>query len=453
MNRKVAGKSSMPRRTSGKGISRRTVMQGLGVAAAAPFALRAPYVHAATKTIRFLNGEPSAASAHAMQAAAAQYEKETGIKVEIDSVPGGKEFEKLQASIQSGMPYDIGTLSFIGDVLLLANEKKIVPLNDLISQYQWGPRILFPMKGDYYWYPYDYNLCWINFRKDLYAANGLSAPKTWGDFTTNLSHLVGSGKNRLPHGIVHPLGSNGATSYTAFGYMWANGVKLFDDNWNVVLDSPEILPRAAEYLDFMAGLTHYMPPSPMQASWADLVSDFEGNVVSHTPGTGRLIDQMNMTMPAKARQVSSFLFPSKRGDKFAVNHGYDGWVVLDTPMSEEAIKYLKWFGDNQLINFLHTSPVHYQPTRLDIYDNPKWKDYPDYKTFADILAMQKRALNDPNVIIRSIDTEGPEPDVRAGKVFRSYAMPEMLQDRIFNGKSAEESVKIAATKIRKIIVS
>lgn len=453
MKKQDSHKPTTPRRMSGNGISRRTVMQGIGAAAATPIALYAPYVHAATKKIRFLNGEPSAASARAMRMAAAQYEKETGIVVEVDSVPGGKEFEKLQASIQSGMPYDIGTLSFIGDVLLLANAKKLVPLNHLISQYHWGPKILFPMKGNYYWYPYDYNFCWINFRKDLYAANGLSAPKTWGDFTTNLSHVVGKGKNQLPHGIVQPIGSNGATSYTAFGYMWANGVKLFDDHWNVVLDSPEILPRAAEYLDFMAGLTRYMPPSPMQAGWPALVGDFEGGVTSHTPGTGRLIDQMNTTMPARAREVSSFLFPSKRGDKFAVNHGYDGWVVLDTPMAEEAIKYLKWFGDNQLINFLHTSAMNYQPTRLDIYDNPKWKNYPMYKTFAHIVAMQKEVLHDPNIIIRSIDTEGPEPDVRAGKVFRSYAMPEMLQDRIVNGKSAEESVKIAAAKIRKVIAS
>ena len=158
--------------------------------------------------------------------------------------------EKVQASIKSGRPYDIATLIFVGDVLILADEGKLVPINDLIKKYDWGPRILFPMKGNNYWYPYDYNLCWINYRQDLYTAKGLEAPGDWAGLMSNLDALQGTGENQLPHGIVHPIGSNGATNYTAFGYMWANGVKLFDDNWNVVLDSPEIAAKAGEYLDF-----------------------------------------------------------------------------------------------------------------------------------------------------------------------------------------------------------
>lgn len=432
--------------------SRRSVIKGLGAAAGvAALGIKAPYVNAAEKMIRFLNAEPSADSVRAMRFAAAQYEKETGVKVQMDSVPGGKSFEKLQASIQAGQPYDIGTLSFIGDVLLLAGEGKLAPLNDLIGKYQWGPRILFPMDGKNYWYPYDYNLCWINFRKDLYAAKSLSRPNNWSDYLGNLKGLVGSGENQLPHGVVHPIGSNGATNYTAFGYLWANGGQIFDDQWNVVLDSADIGPKVAEYLDFMADLVTYMPPAPIQADWPNLVGDFQAGQVSHTPGTGRLIDQMGITMPDMAKNVSSFLFPSKDGTHFAVNHGYDGWVVLDTPMTEEAIKFLTWFSDEHLINFLHSSPVHYQPTRLDIYEDPRWLAHPALETFADIIAMQKMVLTDPNVIIRSIDTEGPYPDVRAGKVFRSYALPEMLQDRLMNGKSSQEAVALCAEKIRKVI--
>jgi len=433
---------------------RRAVIKGLGAAAGlAALGVKAPYVNASEKVIRFLNGEPSADSVRAMRFAAAQYEKETGVRVQMDSLPVGKAFEKLQASIQSGQPYDIATLAFVGDVLLLANEKKLVAINDLIGKYDWGPRILFPIEGNNYWYPFDYNLCWINYRQDLYGAKNLAAPRTWSDYLGNLGALVGGGEGQLPHGVTHPIGSNGATNYTAFGYMWANGVQLFDDQWNVVLDSPEIAPKAAEYLDFMAELVNFMPPAPVQADWPNLVGDFQSDQVSHTPGTGRLIDQMNLTMADRAANVRSFLFPSKDGSHFAVNHGYDGWVVLDTAMSEEALKFLTWFSDEHLINFLHSSPVHYQPTRLDIYEDPRWLAHPALETFADIIAMQKQVLTDPNVIIRSIDTEGPYPDVRAGKVFRSYALPEMLQDRLLNGLSASESVKAAAEKIRKVIAS
>ena len=149
--------------TNRRGRSRRTVIKGIGATAGvAAVGLYAPFVHSADKTIRFLNGEPSRGSVRAMRFAAAQYEKEKGIKVQMDTVPAGKAYEKVQASIKSGRPYDIATLIFVGDVLILADEGKLVPINDLIKKYDWGPRILFPVKGNNYWYPYDYNLCWIN---------------------------------------------------------------------------------------------------------------------------------------------------------------------------------------------------------------------------------------------------------------------------------------------------
>lgn len=438
--------------TTRRGSSRRTVIKGIGAATGVAAAgLYAPFVHSAEKTIRFLNGEPSRESVRAMRFAAAQYEKEKGIKVQMDTVPAGKAYEKVQASIKSGRPYDIATLIFVGDVLILADEGKLVPINDLIKKYDWGPRILFPMKGNNYWYPYDYNLCWINCRQDLYTAKGLSHPTDWAGLMSNLDALQGTGENQLPHGIVHPIGSNGATNYTAFGYMWANGVKLFDDDWNVILDSPEIAAKAGEYLDFMMEMTKFMPPAPVQAGWANLVGDFQTDKISHTPGTGRLIDTMNVRMPDRAVNVGSFLFPSKGGKTFAVNHGYDGWVVLETAMSDESLKFLEWFSDEHLINFLHTSPVHYQPTRLDIYEDARWQAHPDLETFKHITAMQKQVLSDDNIIIRSIDTEGPEPDVRAGKVFRSYALPEMLQNKMVKNMSNADCIKAAADKIRATI--
>lgn len=31
-----------------------------------------------------------------------------------------------------------------------------MPLTELTSKHKWGPKILFPIKGETYWYPYDY---------------------------------------------------------------------------------------------------------------------------------------------------------------------------------------------------------------------------------------------------------------------------------------------------------
>ena len=249
-------------------VPRRKVLQGIGAATgAAALGIHAPFVHAKQKEIRFLNGEPTVESVRAMKFAAAQYEKETGVKVQMDTVPVGKAFDKIQTSIKAGRPYDIGTLFFIGDVIILASEGKLAPLNDIIKKYDWGPRILFPMDGNYFWYPYDYNLCWINYRRDLYEKHGLKEPSTWDQLVENMAALTGEGDDKTAKGILHPISSSSATNYLTFGYMWAQGSKVFDDDWNVVLDQGDVKKATMEYLDFFVGLTEHMPTGIAQASW------------------------------------------------------------------------------------------------------------------------------------------------------------------------------------------
>ena len=430
-------------------VPRRKVLQGIGAATgAAALGIHAPFVHAKQKEIRFLNGEPTVESVRAMKFAAAQYEKETGVKVQMDTVPVGKAFDKIQTSIKAGRPYDIGTLFFIGDVIILASEGKLAPLNDIIKKYDWGPRILFPMDGNYFWYPYDYNLCWINYRRDLYEKHGLKEPSTWDQLVENMAALTGEGDDKTAKGILHPISSSSATNYLTFGYMWAQGSKVFDDDWNVVLDQGDVKKATMEYLDFFVGLTEHMPTGIAQASWGPGLRGFRSGQLSHAPGTGRAIDVIRTTDEELAMKIGVFPFPSSDGSNVAVNHGYDGWVVMDTPNTDEALKFMEWFSDEHLINFLHTSAVHYQPTRMDIYEDPRWLAHPALEQYSHITSWQKRFLTDENVIIRSIDTEGPYPDLRAGKIFRSYALPEMLQNKIIKGMDSSEAVDVAAAKLR-----
>lgn len=58
-------------------------------------------------------------------------------------------------------------------------------------------------------YPYDYNLAWIYYRKDLYEKKGLSVPKTWAEMLKNSQALNEDGRS----GSLFPIGSNGATNW------------------------------------------------------------------------------------------------------------------------------------------------------------------------------------------------------------------------------------------------
>ncbi len=102
---------------------------------------------------------------------------------------------------------------------------------------------------------------------------------------------------------------------------------------------------------------------------------------------GRIIEALERNAPALASSYGIAPYMDSAGKAKAVNHGYDGWVVLKTPNSAESMKFMKWFTENQYINFLHTAPLHFQPPRLDVYEDARWRAHPLIEKHKDELAL------------------------------------------------------------------
>ena len=431
-------------------LTRRQTLQGIGATGfgLAASGLAAPAVRAQSgRPIRFLNCETGKDTLAFWAQAAKEYQEKTGIEVVVDSVPLGESFTKITNGIRSGTPYDVANVGFIGHVLLLAEEGHIVPLNELTDQHKWGNNILFPIDGDVYWYPFDYNLALIYYRQDLYDELGLSTPTTWDAFVNNCEATV-DGRRK---GGLFPIGSNGATNWMSMGFMWAEGVELFDDDWNVIIDNDEMKPKAAAYLDMMARLYPTMPPGTLQASYADVVSNLVAGTVAHGAYAGRVLEAADRDNPDLAANLAVMPYMDSDGTQTAVNHGYDGWVVLNTDNTGPAMDFMRWLTGPKMVDFLHTAPVHFQPARLDLYDDERWRDNEMIQKYSGVVETMKNLITDPSVVLTSIDTQGPNVDVRPGKVFESFALPEMIQNRILNDMDAGEAVSMAAEAMRKAI--
>jgi multiple sugar transport system substrate-binding protein len=63
----------------------------------------------------------------------------------------------------------------------------------------------------------------------------------------------------------------------------------------------------------------------------------------------------------------------------------------------------------------------------------------------------KGLLTRKDVIIRSVDTEGPRIDSRPGKMFETFAITEGLQNVIYNGMPASEAVDVMSKKYRTVL--
>ncbi|RJF91823.1 ABC transporter substrate-binding protein [Noviherbaspirillum saxi] len=427
-------------------VGRRDVLKSV-VAGAALMAVGAPSVLAQGKTLRFLNAEPGRDSVRALRVAAAEYEKKFGVKVVIDTVPPDDAYNKIQSSIAAGTPYDVGTLAFAGHVLLLAQAGKLVPLTKLVQRHKWGPNVLFPIKDENYWYPYDYNFCWMYYRKDLYQQKGLKVPTTWDQMAENCKALTEGGK----FGVGHPVGANAAAQWMSLGYMWADGVRLLDNNFKLIVDNAEMKPKVTRYLDFMKKMGPSMPSGMTQALFGTVLGQYSGGQIAHAPYAGRLIEVIEDKAPDLVAKTGFFMYPDSAGSGQAVNHGYDGWVVLNTPMRDESLKFMEWFVDNHYINFLHSAPLHMQPPRMDVYDDIRWRAHPLIEKHAELVDFMKSMLTRKDVAIRSIDTEGPGVDLRPGKMFETFAICDAIQNVLYKGMPPAEAVDIMAAKYRTVL--
>lgn len=403
-------------------------------------------------TLRIASAETSPSSMKALIEIGQEYEKLTGVKVEAEAIPLADIYAKITSTLNTSGQYDIFLTGFIGHVAVLKEKGLVESLDDVIEKIggkkDFKEKILFPIDGKVYWIPYDYNLAYLYIRKDWLNEKGLTVPKTWDELLNVAKALTDKEKNR--YGIFLPLKSDTATDWLTTGFLWSNDVKIFDDKWNVIFDSPEMKPKVVETLNLLKKLHQYMPPGIEQASYSETIAAFTSGQVAMAPYSGRIVETIETKAPDLADKFEVFGFPTKDGNGSAVTFGYDGMAVIKSQHSDEAKKFLEWFYKEKIIDFLHSAPVHMFPAQESIYQSEKWRSHPLIKKYwesgvkpqYDLL--QKAKMN-------SIDTDGPYMDVKPGIVLESYVIPKMFQRVLLNNENPEKVVDETAAEIRNMV--
>ena len=444
----------MRKATSDRQLNRRRLLTlaGSGAVALGASSFPAPHVRSAeSRKIRFMNVETIAGSKEILTKAAEEYKKLRGVEVEIDTNSLDQTWIKLQASIRAGKPYELFMDGFIGHIAVLAAENALVPLTELTNKYKWGPRVLFPINGEVYWYPYDYNFASMHYNRDEYARLGVKPARTHAEYLAINKAMTDVGQGK--YGSLYPITSGAMTNWETTGFLWAEDVKLFDDKWNVIIDSPQMRPRVERVLDFMFELASYMPKDIASAGWVDGMNGFLAGKVGHYAFVPTQIENAVINKTPLEGKIGLTTFPSSDGRRTGLCHGYDGIGVTKSANADEAVRFLEWYGENGYIDFAANRPLFYQPARLDVYDHPKYRDSEIVKKNPDVIGHLKGLLTNSDVIIRSIDTEGPEISEKAGKAFQSWAIPIMFQERILKNTPAGQCVDIAARLMRQAIAS
>lgn len=428
-------------------LNRRKVLAG-GAALGASM-LAAPHVRSAeSRKITFASDQTTSGSLEVLTKGAKAYTAKTGVEVEINTATLDQTWINVQASLRSGKPIDIFMESFVGHISLLAAQDAIVPLDDITRKYKWGPQILYPINGKTYWLPYDYNFATLHYNTDTYAANNWQPARTHADFL-KINKALFDGKGKF--GSIFPMESGASTNWETTAFFWAEDCKIFDDNWNVIIDNDDQRPRYERVLDFLYELGAYMPKDVASISWLEGANAFEAGNNGHFAYVPYHAENATMENTPLMGKFGLTGFPSSDGKKLGLGHGCDGIAVTKSANTDEALKFLEWYADNTYIDFILNRPLTYQPPRLDIYELEAYKNSPIVKANPGIDTFLQSVLTRDDLILRSVDAAGPYVDERGGKVFQSFAFATMMQERLLKNTPASQCVDIGAQIMRDAI--
>jgi multiple sugar transport system substrate-binding protein len=404
-------------------------------------------------TIRIASAETSGAVMQVWEEAGKEYEQLTGVKVVAEAVPLTEIYTKINATYGTSAQYSMFTTGFIGHISLFQEQGWLAEVDDLIEALGGkedfdGGDILFPINGKTYWIPYDYNNAIGFIRKDWLEEKGLEVPTNWDELLNVVRAFTDKANNR--YGILMPLKSDDSTNWVTSQVLWANDVRIFDDNWNVILDSPEMKPKVVESLNLLKELYKYMPARADNATYGDLTESFISEQVGITFYTGRIIDFLDEQNPALGDKFQLFGFPKKDGGGITAGFGYDGMAILNTDHVDETKKFVEWFYKEKLVDMYATGANHFYPVQKSFFENEKWRNLPLVSKYWDVGMNAMRELFG-KADMHSIDTDGPEISQISGGVFQSMVFPKMYQRVTINDEDPGKVVDVIAQEIREMI--
>ncbi|MFH5185354.1 ABC transporter substrate-binding protein [Paenibacillus sp. TAB 01] len=352
----------------------------------------------------------------ATQELAKQYEKETGVKVNVELVGRDVIYQKLALSIAGQANYDLFNVDY-NWIPEFASTESLYPLDDFIkknnmdtSKYlpralaltQWnGKNGSFGNGGTIYGLPQTIHPHVLWYRSDLFndetmkkefkAQFGydLAPPKTMKQFQEAAQFFNGKTVNGQKLYGWAAQGSKGfGNVHTWLTFMYSNGADVI--NWDKMTSSLST-PEAVEATKTWVDLLKYSPPGVNDYTFAEVASDAaQGKLAMaiHWSWSAFEVDD-----PKKSKTVGKWDFVQVPEMKQSVPH-LAGWADVIPKTSkhpEEAFKFMAWL-ENKQNDVTQAKMGAGDPVRTESYADPSLIDMKiegtDVKKFRRYTALQ-----------------------------------------------------------------
>jgi multiple sugar transport system substrate-binding protein len=243
---------------------RRRLVLGIALASAA-LLLAEGAAWAQTKTIAF--SMLAGFKEDVLRANLPEFEKKTGIKVQLDVAPIGDLYKKQLLSLSTAARYDA---MFMDEPWIAPLSEFLLPLTERARGYDmtdFVPTALAAgaFQGVQYALPVDPNMQLLVYRKDLLDQKGLKPPTTWDELLAAAKALTDPAKEQ--YGIAVTASSDIQTCLYMLVSMWSQGAELVTAEGKGGVNTPAGRKGVEIYLE----LLKYAPPNVRSYTSADVL--------------------------------------------------------------------------------------------------------------------------------------------------------------------------------------
>jgi len=350
---------------------------------------------------------------------------------------------------------------------LLAVEGQLLPLNDMVEdmggdEYFLGGEEFLRVDDDIYGVPFGGGVAIIWYRKDLFEADGIAIPQTLEEFEATAKHFTREFNPDSPteYGVTLPLGHHWATNLYGSPFMWGFGGEVFDEDLNVVFNSPETV-AAVEWYTSMA---KYTSDAAVGYGWGEMIDTWLTEQSAMTFYLGRPLGRVYANAPHLVGKIGVFPYPT--------NHIQATWsdpsyyvINADSEHPEEAQRWVEYLLSPEVSGAVFcTIPTHILPINQDQLDwwnqdvtgcdmldeNPEIKE-----TFGEYLQYGYSPIINAGGIYKA-NQEGADMAVYTGVPNPLYYGPDIpfaatVQLVVVDGMSPADAVKQVAEEAARVV--
>ena len=307
------------------------------------------------------------------------FEKETGIKIEVSKIIFANLAEKQMLELTSPAGYaSFLTVNFnwyprFKDYLEPLNEYLV---DSRFPEYDWndvteGGKKGLTLEDVIYGFPLYVYSPTVMFRKDLYAEAGLIPPKTWSglvDISGKLTVDVDGDKAIDRYGITF-LGKKAEIPWWPISCLYAFGGQILDEDMKPIIDNQV----GVEAFETFCALQPYCPPGVLGNELDTMHLQFRYGKVAQYIGWPFFAKQIRQTMLPEdmIAKLGVFGIPGEGRTKGALVEGWGTAIPKNAPHKDAAYLFINWLSSTSTMRDWQFTRTSGPPALKSVLSDPE----------------------------------------------------------------------------------